>query len=1051
MNYPKRLIEVDLPISRISAHARREKSIRHGHISTLHTWWARRPLASCRAVILASLWPDPVDLATWQQQAGSSQEVHAPRTEDAEPSEGVDIQPARFLDEARSQMNRWSRIGVSKGKHADGATLDRLIKIQSNPKLLDDPEFLRTILLDFIADFANWDNSTDADYLATSRALVQAAHETLGGELGSRPRVIDPFAGGGSIPLEALRVGADAFASDLNPIPVLLNKVVLEYIPKYGQRLADQVHKWGRCVKEQAEQELAELYPKDPDGSTPIAYLWARTILSEAPGQGTLPIEVPLLRTLSLSKVQGRERVIRWLRDGDGRVKTKRVDVVYRIDGVDTPLRVKRPLFEIVEPTCDSRVESGTVTEGSATCPVTGFTTKAPAVKVQLSRTAGGKHSARLYGVYLDSPSGRYFRVATSADARAIESSKNQLRVLVDRGSDSVPTELINPIRPYKNTRGMSAVTRIGCSQFAHLYNDRQLLAINSFFGTVRGISLDDPEFSEAVQTLLALAVSRAVYQNTTMSRWDATRLTIKGAFSKQALAVVWDYAEANPFSGASADWDGAVDWVCKVILANLDLPQVGNVAMRPACLQGMPSDSMDALVTDPPYFAAIPYGDLSDFFYVWLRRHLKSLHPGLFAEDVTEKTEELIVTNGQVGPTGETKDGNFFRRGMTKALVAAREEVKPSGLGVVVYAEGTTSGWEAVIGAILDAGWSVTASWPIDTEMENRTRAQGKASLQSSVHIVCRPREHADGVLQETSVGEWREVLAELPKRLAEWMPRLAEEGVVGADAIFACIGPALEIFSRYSRVERASGEQVSLIDYLEQIWAAVANEALSMIFKDADAAGLEPDARLTAMWLWTVSGSKPQDDGDDEPEDENDEESIRKKVKSAGFRLEFDAARKIAQGLGIHLEKSTDIVEVKGDSAYLLSVAERIRHLFGKDATEESAGRGHRKKRAEQRSLFVELDAIESAAESGGNGQFGGIDTAKPDATVLDTVHQSMVLFASGRSEALRRFLVDDGIGKDAKFWKLAQALSALYPNGTDEKRWVDGVLARKKGLGL
>ena len=210
--------------------------------------------------------------------------------------------------------------------------------------------------------------------------------------------------------------------------------------------------------------------------------------------------------------------------------------------------------------------------------------------QVQLSRTAGGKHSVRLYGVYLDSPNGRDFRVATSADARAIESSKNQLRVLLDRDSDSVPTELINPIRPYKNTRGMSAVTRIGCSQFAHLYNDRQLLAINSFFGTVHGISLDDPDLAEAVQTLLALAVSRAVYQNTTMSRWDATRLTIKGAFSKQALAVVWDYAEANPFSGASADWDGAVDWVCKVIVANLDLPQVGNVAMRPACLQWMPS-----------------------------------------------------------------------------------------------------------------------------------------------------------------------------------------------------------------------------------------------------------------------------------------------------------------------------------------------------------------------------------------------------------------------------------------------------------------------------
>ena len=259
--YPKRLIEVDLPIKRISAHARREKSIRHGHISTLHIWWARRPLAACRAVICASLWPDPAD----------------------------PICPQAFRDAAAAVLSRFAASVYNKtALHASAsvesfgqwegivrAAKDGLAFDTSDPIHLNK---LRYALLDFIADFANWDNSTVAEYLEASRALTQAAHESLGGAPGTRPLVVDPFAGGGSIPLEALRVGADAFASDLNPIPVLLNKVVLEYIPKYGQRLAEEVRKWGEWIKREAEKELAEFYPKEADGSTPIAYLWARTI-----------------------------------------------------------------------------------------------------------------------------------------------------------------------------------------------------------------------------------------------------------------------------------------------------------------------------------------------------------------------------------------------------------------------------------------------------------------------------------------------------------------------------------------------------------------------------------------------------------------------------------------------------------------------------------------------------------------------------------------------------------------------------------------------------
>ncbi len=306
-------------------------------------------------------------------------------------------------------------------------------------------------------------------------------------------------------------------------------------------------------------------------------------------------------------------------------------------------------------------------------------------------------------------------------------------------------------------------------------------------------------------------------------------------------------------------------------------------------------------------------------------------------------------------------------------------------------------------------------------------------------------------------SVGEWRDVLNDLPKRIHEWMPRLASEGVVGADAIFASLGPALEIFSRYSRVEKASGEAVPLREYLEQVWAAVSTEALSLIFADADAAGLEPDARLTAMWLWTLGGGATAGDGKDSPAEsssdegsvddtaDDDEESAKSKA-TGGYTLEFDAARKIAQGLGIHLEHSASIVEVKGDKARLLPVSERTRFLFGTNDEATVPARG-KKKATRQRSLFEELDTI--VAETGGAKGNGELKSP-PGETVLDRVHQAMILFAAGRGDALRRFLVDDGAGTDGRFWKLAQSLSALYPTGSDEKRWVDGVLARKKGLG-
>ena len=244
------------------------------------------------------------------------------------------------------------------------------------------------------------------------------------------------------------------------------------------------------------------------------------------------------------------------------------------------------------------------------------------------------------------------------------------------------------------------------------------------------------------------------------------------------------------------------------------------------------------------------------------------------------------------------------MKRSLPKRLGKSDASLRPDGIGTIVFASKSTASWEAILEAVVASGWTISGSWPIDTEMEARVAAQGQARLASSIHLVCRPRENPDGSVRTDDVGDWREVLRELPRRIHEWMPRLAEEGVVGADAIFACLGPALEIFSRYSRVEKASGEAVTLKEYLEQVWAAVSKEALSMIFRDAETSGLRADARLTAMWLWTLAapaGTEAADaDGAGGDEDADEDEEAAPKAKAAGFMLEFDAARKIAQGLG-------------------------------------------------------------------------------------------------------------------------------------------------------
>ena len=490
----------------------------------------------------------------------------------------------------------------------------------------------------------------------------------------------------------------------------------------------------------------------------------------------------------------------------------------------------------------------------------------------------------------------------------------------------------------------------------------------------------------------------------------------------------------------------------------SFDQHTTGTAHQASATHHPLPDDSAHGFVTDPPYYDAVPYSYLSDFFYVWLRRAVGSVHTELFHGTTVPKEEEVVVDRPH-GLSDSTHDIAFYERELANAFGEGRRILRPDGVGIIVFASKTTASWEAILKAVVDAGWIITGSWPIDTEREARVSAQGQARLASSdIWYVVRAR-IPTARCGTDEVGEWRDVLGELPKRIHEWMPRMTAEGVVGADAIFACLGPALEIFSRYRRVEKSNGEPATLREYLEQVWAAVSTEALSLIFEDADAAGLEPDARLTAMWLWTIGGGTngngkegsptPADaDREQEPESDDDEESSGSAGKgrvTSGFTLEFDAARLLAQGLGVSLEQNNSLVEIKGDKARLLSVAERTTYLFGKGTETTASGTSHKRK-AQQKSLFGELDEAE-AAEAG----WGEIKGPPPGTTVLDRVHQTMILFAANRGELLKRFLVEDGVGKDARFWKLADNLNKLYPPGTEERRWIEGVLARKKGLGL
>ena len=560
----------------------------------------------------------------------------------------------------------------------------------------------------------------------------------------------------------------------------------------------------------------------------------------------------------------------------------------------------------------------------------------------------------------------------------------------------------------------------------------------------------------ETYRQALSLALTRAANAGCSLCRWHTTGEKHEGVFSRQALPLVWDYSEGNPFSDSTGGYAGALDWIARVAEV---WPQsdTGQVQQADATDHPLPDQSAGVWFTDPPYYDAVAYADLSDFFLVWFKRALPNdplLQDPFDSKNPLSPKQEEAIQDPSRFVNGTAKDHSFYELRMAEAFAEGRRVLSENGVGSVVFAHKTTEGWEALLSGMIRGGWTITGSWPIATEMGSRLNARDTAALATSIHLICRPRP------EDAPIGDWADVLRELPIRVADWIERLQAEGIRGADLVFACIGPALEIFSRYRAVETAEGDIIGLPDYLEKVWEVVGRAALQQVLGTAEArarnglsGALEEDARLTALFLWTLQSTAPVAENQSpapanagEQDDEADEEAVAK--VATGFALPFDVVRRFAQPMGIDLDTWTDrIIGQEKGVVRLLPVSERAKKLFGEDGAAAAANHIESDPHTSiQQTLFPDLQDGAPTLVREPRPRYGESSDEHLDATLgdttLDRVHTAMLLQSSGHANALRT-LINAEQDRGPDFLRLANALSALYPQGCNEKRLLDAML--------
>jgi putative DNA methylase len=995
----KRLAEVDFPIAVVSRSSVEENKVRHGHPKNLHLWWARRPLASCRAILLALLLPDPCDPSC----------------------------PDEFKKRARNILPRVQGGGSGK----------------------DELE-LRKELLRFVGNFSLWDKSANPTYMEAARGLVQAAWDD------DAPLVVDTFAGGGSIPLEALRLGCESYASDLNPVAALIDKVLLDIVPRTGDKIVKELREFAFKVRSNALRDLARYYPIAADG-TPINYLWAHTIICDNCGA-----EIPLMKSFWLSKKAKRRIALRY------------IPIKLRSGGLD---------FDIFQPKKDSEVQGATVKRGKAVCLECNLAMSGERVQAILTQQLGGNDpifdengsrtgGARLLAVatVISGSGGRRYRLGSDADYKpvlaAILARKSLISAKNEDGLTVIPDERIHS----EDTRNFW-VAQYGVQTFGQLFTSRQAISLAYLSKEVRAIE------DGRLRSLAALLLGRCADFWSSLSRWKAGAECPVQALARPVFPFVWDFAEANPWSESTGSLSSQVDRIEDALLpiCALSLPP-GQAEQADACrhpLNAAGGGVANILFTDPPYYDAIPYADLSDYFYVWHKRTIdataKNQHQ---PNDLTPKDSEAVQNLRSLTSDGHPKDREFYEQRMSEAFSEGRKILKDDGVGCVVFAHKTTEGWEALLSGLISGRWIITASWPIATEMTSRLRAKDSASLGTSVHLICRPRPDS------APVGDWADILRELPERVGTWIEKLQSEGIRGADLVFACIGPAMQIYSQYRRVEDAEGREIPLggdpaapesykRGFLAYVWETVGRLALEEVLGTAEArarngaaGALEEDSRLTALFLWTLqttetdSTAAEASDAEDETEEaEEAEDEEKPQKKKVGHTLIYDVARRFAQPLGIHLDKwEGRIIETEKGIVRLLPVVDRASQLFGEADAAAISRRIEADIQESRNYSFAFMQDVGAAPriKTRGRGRKGATHAAATiseaplpqPVTTLDRLHAAMLLQRGGQTNGLRAMLREE-TQRSPDFLRLANALSRLYPKDSEEKRLLDAML--------
>lgn len=954
----KRLIEVSLPLKEVSEQSAREKSIRHGHISTLHIWWARRPLAACRAVVFASLIPDPDDPEC----------------------------PDHFRTLVMEILSRTE----FKPRNGNGSAIE------------DTP---RNRCLEFIKQLVKWENSNNPMYIEPARELIAAAHKFLHPDAESdAPKVLDPFAGGGAIPLEALRLGCETHAIDINPVAHLIELCTLVYPQKYGQPnsrpvpdyikrliahnkakkrakgeqslfdeggvvsasdsgeiipdveiteeeyrknplLAD-VKYWSARVLECVHNDLGYLYDLDEIPGVSIAYLWARQI--ECPNP-TCRGRVPLIRQLWLVRTRNGRQAIRMEKAVSDDVPVMRFSIASGSE-------------------IDFDPSEGTMSRNSASCPHCNTTIPKRYLE-QVGKTRGFD-SVPVAVVSQTDQGKQYFAPPDTIPMPA--ASEQALE-------EDIPNEELPYLRSIFNCHVY------GLNKWSKLFSNRQLTCLTRFayyirvtIVKVRKAHSEDSEYAAAVAAYLAVLLDRLVDYNSSLCTWTNTGEKIGHTFGRQALGMVWDFCEVNPFSELTGSWGSHLRQVLRVIERCSEIPTTRQVSVSRTSALTVPfqENQLHAVITDPPYYDAVPYADLSDFFYVWLKRTLMDTHPDIVRTPLTPKGAEVVQLAGR-NDRYKSKTADWFEIQMKNAFSSWRSSLSDAAVVCVMYAHKSTAAWESLVSGLTLGGFSVSASWPFHTEMTARLRGQGSAALASSVTLVCRKRQINAGN------GIWDDIRQELKTVAQERLDFFWDQGIRGADFFISAIGPALSVFGKYERVTKLSGEEVTVGQFLDEVRSLVTTYALTKILKATHTGAIDPKSRFYVVWKWSYGGAK----------------------------VPADESFKLSQALGFDttsLWDKTGVLEKSGENVQANTIDKRIK--------------------------------IKHLGEPSADGT---------PASLIDALHRMCAFREKGDTQGMGEFLGRSGHTSNNSLWLVAQAVSEILPDGDKEKQLMQGLLNQKDGL--